>query len=170
MDNKEKPFILIADDNAEQLNLLTEWLAKLGYKTIGTTNGKDTINKVFDVVPDLILLDVHMPRPDGYEVCTILKKNPSTKDIPIFFISGLNDPYNKAKAFECGGLDYLCKPIQMYELKAKIEMQIDMCRKGFEVECFSEDIVNMEQQIIQLKKEVNAMAIEQNKKKPYADI
>src|ERR687885_514258 len=78
--------------------------------------------------PDLILLDIHMPGMNGYEVCQRLKANPNTQDIPVIFISALNEVFDKVKAFTVGGVDYITKPFQVEEVVARVETHLAVQR------------------------------------------
>ncbi|PSF37870.1 hybrid sensor histidine kinase/response regulator [Aphanothece hegewaldii CCALA 016] len=119
-----KKNILIVDDQADNLRLLDLILTKSGYKVRKALNGKTAINTVKITSPDLILLDIKMPEMNGYEVCQFLKADENTKDIPIIFISALNDVLDKVKAFKVGGLDYITKPFQEEEVIARVENQL----------------------------------------------
>jgi PleD family two-component response regulator len=104
-----KPNILIVDDHPESLRLLSQILSKRGYKVRPTRDGKMALNFACSTPPDLILLDIMMPGMDGYQVCEQLKACAKTKDIPVIFISGLNEVFDKVKAFSLGAVDYIAK-------------------------------------------------------------
>lgn len=105
--------ILIIDDKLENLKVLSEMLKHQGYKIRQAINGTSGLRAIHSAPPDLILLDIKMPDMDGYEVCQQLKSDPQTEEIPIIFISGLNEVLDKVKAFELGGVDYISKPFQV---------------------------------------------------------
>ena len=90
-----KPNILIVDDHPESLRLLSQFLSKQGYKVRPTRDGKFALKFARSTPPDLILLDIMMPGMDGYQVCEQLKACPKTKDIPVIFISALNEVFDK---------------------------------------------------------------------------
>lgn len=119
-----KANLLIVDDKPDNLRLLAAILTKKGYKIRKALNGKTAINTIKMVPPDLILLDINMPEMNGYEVCQILKSDQNTKDIPIIFISALDDVLDKVKAFQVGGLDYVTKPFQEEEVIVRVENQL----------------------------------------------
>jgi len=122
-DKAYKGKILIVDDTPSNVKLLSMMLAqKYDIRTV--TNGRQALSEVSVVMPDLILLDIQMPDIDGYEVCQKLKANDSTHDIPIIFISGLDEVLDKVKAFEVGGVDYVTKPFQIKEVLARVQNQI----------------------------------------------
>ncbi|WP_299410677.1 diguanylate cyclase [Acaryochloris sp. IP29b_bin.148] len=118
--------ILIVDDTLENLRLLSNMLAIQGYSIRKATGGEMALNSVDSLLPDLILLDILMPDLNGYEVCIQLKKNPQTANIPIIFLSALDDPLDKVKAFEVGGVDYLTKPFQLEEVLARVHNQLSL--------------------------------------------
>jgi len=121
--------ILIVDDLPDNLRILTQMLTGKGYKVRKAINGETALLACESSPPDLILLDIKMPDLDGYQVCTILKDNPMTKDIPVIFISALSDTFDKVKAFEVGGIDYITKPFQLEEVLARIESQLTIQRQ-----------------------------------------
>ena len=120
--------ILIVDDNPANLNLLNEILSQQGYKVRAALSGKIALKSVKIAPPDLILLDILMPEMDGYEVCQELKNSPLTKDIPVIFISALNEVFDKIKAFSMGGVDYIPKPFRAEEVLVRIQNQLRICR------------------------------------------
>jgi PAS domain S-box-containing protein len=123
-----KDNVLIVDDNPVNLNLLSEILSKQGYKVRAALSSTLALKSVQLNQPDLILLDILMPEMDGYEVCQKLKSSPTTQDIPVIFISALNEVLDKIKAFSLGGVDYITKPFQAEEVLARIENQLRVKR------------------------------------------
>ncbi|MBR8829225.1 MAG: response regulator [Gomphosphaeria aponina SAG 52.96 = DSM 107014] len=119
-----KADILVVDDTPENLRLLMGILAKQGYKVRPTTNGKNALAVARRESPDLILLDILMPEMDGYSVCKELKADPNFTNIPVIFISALNEPIDKVQAFAVGGVDYISKPFQLEEVVARVENQL----------------------------------------------
>jgi PAS domain S-box-containing protein len=120
--------ILVIDDTPENLALLSQMLTERGYKVRSVTKGSSGIRGAQAVPPDLILLDVKMPQMDGYEVCHQLKAEPRTKDIPVIFISALGDVFDKIKAFQAGGVDYITKPFQVEEVLARLKTHLTIGR------------------------------------------
>lgn len=116
--------ILIVDDVAANLQLLAQMLSEKGYKTRTAPDGQLALRSVELTPPDLILLDIMMPAMDGYKVCQALKASGKTKDIPVIFISALNEVFDKIKAFEVGGVDYITKPFHEAEVLARVSNQI----------------------------------------------
>ncbi|MEA5471396.1 putative bifunctional diguanylate cyclase/phosphodiesterase [Spirulina sp. 06S082] len=118
--------ILIVDDTPENLRLLSVMLAQEGYKVRQAINGTIALNAVRRLAPDLILLDIMMPELDGYEVCQALKADPKTEEIPIIFLSALDDIFDKVKAFSVGGIDFINKPFQIQEVLIRVKSQLDL--------------------------------------------
>ena len=168
--NDKKRTILIADDNPNNLKVLSETLTEFGYDVRVAMDGKAAVKSALAEVPDMILLDIHMPEMDGYEACEKLKKDNRTKEVPIIFISALNESFNKIKAFEYGAVDYLTKPIQMGETRARVAVHLELRQKIKELEIFNKIMLDREMRIIELKKEVNDLATDTGKEAPYPEI
>ncbi len=118
--------ILIVDDTPANLRLLSNMLSEQGYKVRPAPNGKLALMGVRAAIPDLILLDITMPEMDGYAVCAQLKADPQTRDIPIIFISALDQTEDKIKAFQLGGVDYITKPFHMEEVLARVKTHLTL--------------------------------------------
>lgn len=123
MENNGKK-ILVVDDTVENLNILKNILEKEHYDVYLSKDGNKAIEIAKELQPDLILLDILMPNLDGYETCTILKKDHDTKDIPIIFLSALSSPEDKIKAFDVGGIDYIPKPFHDREVIARVKAHL----------------------------------------------
>jgi len=121
--------ILIVDDLLENLSLLSSLLDEQGYEVRSVTNGKMALRTVKKHLPDVILLDIMMPEMDGYQVCAALKKDEQTREIPVIFLTALNEVFDKIKAFKLGGSDYITKPFQIEEVIARIEHQLEIKRQ-----------------------------------------
>ena len=119
-----KADILVIDDTPENLALLSQMLTEKGYKVRSVTKGSTAIRGAKAAPPDLILLDVKMPEMNGYEVCQHLKADDLTHDIPVIFISALGDVFDKVKAFQVGGVDYITKPFQVEEVLARLDTHL----------------------------------------------
>lgn len=113
--------ILIVDDKPDNLRLLSTMLNEQGYETRGVISGPMALRATRSSPPDLILLDIMMPQMNGYEVCSQLKADEDTRDIPVIFISAKDEVLDKVKAFAVGGVDYVTKPFQFEEVLARIE-------------------------------------------------
>ena len=116
--------ILIVDDRPENLHFLSDILTNRGYQVQRAIAGRLAINAAIASPPDLILLDVVMPDMDGYTVCQHLKTNQVTRDIPIIFLSVIDEVSEKVKAFDLGAFDYITKPLQAEEVLARVENQL----------------------------------------------
>lgn len=120
--------ILIVDDNLPNLRLLSAMLIEMGYSVRAVINGPMALKSVHIDIPDIILLDINMPEMNGYEVCNHLKNDEQTCNIPVIFLSALDEVMNKVEAFEAGGVDYITKPFQVEEVLVRIENQLAIQR------------------------------------------
>ncbi|MFN5855801.1 MAG: diguanylate cyclase domain-containing protein [Pseudanabaenaceae cyanobacterium] len=116
--------ILLIDDLPENLKLLTDLLSQIGYVVRSAVSGMRGFKSAKSKPPDIILLDIKMPEMDGYQVCTTFKNDPDLSNIPILFISALDETFDKLKAFQVGGVDYITKPFQIEEVAARIEAHL----------------------------------------------
>jgi len=116
--------ILIVDDILANLDLLTRMLTRKGYTVRAVDAGRKALAIAQAELPDLILLDVCMSDMDGYTVCQALKANAQTQEIPVIFISALNEVSNKIRAFDVGGVDYITKPFRIAEVIARVTTHI----------------------------------------------
>ncbi len=121
-----KNTILIVDDTQANLQYLNLMLLEQDYQVRLAINGAIALKIAKKVLPDLILLDIRMPKMDGYEVCEQLKADEKTRDIPIIFVSALNETVDKVKAFSIGGVDYVSKPFQAEEVLARIKTHLNL--------------------------------------------
>jgi len=127
--SKPPASILIVDDTPANLNVLSTILTQQGYKVRPANNGEVALVVAQRATPDLILLDIQMPGMNGFEVCKKLKEIDQTRDIPVIFISALDEVLDKVEAFEVGGVDYITKPFQILEVLARIEHQLTLRRQ-----------------------------------------
>jgi diguanylate cyclase (GGDEF)-like protein len=125
----DKGNILIVDDVPENLHLLSKLLQARSYKVRSVTSGAMALRTAKAKPPDIILLDIRMPEMDGYEVCQLLKQHPTTRDVPVIFISALGEMLDKVKAFRAGGIDYISKPFEPEEVYLRIETQLMLQRQ-----------------------------------------
>ena len=126
--------ILIIDDVPENIRVLSHLLQEQGYKLRKAVSGQLGIRSARLSPPDLILLDIKMPQMDGYAVCQVLKQDSSTQDIPIIFMSALDETWNKVRAFEVGGQDYITKPFQLEEVLARIKNQMTLQAQRYQLQ------------------------------------
>ena len=113
--------VLIADDNPQILELLEAYLEPLGVRVLLAADGEATLAAVARDQPDLILLDVMMPKRSGFEVCRLLKEDRRYRDIPIIMVTALNEAGDIERARECGADDFLSKPVNKIELLARVQ-------------------------------------------------
>lgn len=123
-DFNTKGDILLVDDYLDNLHLLANMLMNHGYEVRQVLNGQQALKVIEYEPPDLILLDIMMQGMSGYDVCEKLKQNPSTKKIPIIFISAKTDFLDKVKAFQTGGVDYIIKPFFLAEVLCRVETHL----------------------------------------------
>ncbi len=126
---ENKGNILIVDDLLENLQLLSDALLQLGYTVRSVTSGRMALKTVKVKRPDVILLDIKMPEMDGYQVCKTLKADADFRQIPVIFISALDDVFDKVTAFKSGAIDYITKPFQIEEVLARLENQLTIQRQ-----------------------------------------
>ncbi|MFC1784808.1 PP2C family protein-serine/threonine phosphatase [Candidatus Neomarinimicrobiota bacterium] len=112
--------MLAVDDKLENLKILIAYLENSGFEIMVAQGGEEAFQHIERVIPDMILLDILMPGIDGFEVCSRLKTNDVTKDIPVIFMTALTDTADKVKGFELGAVDYLTKPLQHEEVLARV--------------------------------------------------
>ena len=113
--------VLIVDDNPQNIELLAAFLEALPCKIITATDGVEALDKVAHEKPDLILLDIMMPRMSGFQVCRKLKSDPRTRDIQILMVTALNELGDIEQASECGTDDFVSKPVNKFELLTRVK-------------------------------------------------
>jgi DNA-binding response OmpR family regulator len=116
--------IMIVDDTPQNLKLLGNMLREEGYHVYSFPKGEFALKAAERNTPDLILLDINMPGMNGYEVCAKLQEDPVLREIPVIFLSALNETEDKVKAFRAGGVDYITKPFQFEEVIARIRTHL----------------------------------------------
>jgi DNA-binding NtrC family response regulator len=154
--------ILIVDDEVANLKLLKELLSRDGYQVRFSDRPQLAIDSALGQPPALILLDVKMPQMDGFEVCERLKQDERTRDIPIIFISALQDVQDKIRGFEAGGVDFISKPFQDSEVLARVRTHLELRNMQLHLEELVEkrtaEVVKLKNQIeqenIYLRKEI----------------
>lgn len=142
--------ILIVDDTPANLDLLSRMLAEKGYRFRAATSGPRAIAAVQGAKPDLVMLDVNMPDMDGYEVCRRIKSDPATADVPVIFISALDEAIDKVRAFEAGGADYVSKPFQFDEVLARIEHQLAIGRLQRSLQARNEELASKNAELLEI--------------------
>lgn len=124
--NNQEDDILIVDDTPANLRLLSQMLTQRGHRVRAVTSGPRALASAQMSLPNLILLDIKMPEMDGYEVCQRLKAAAQTRDVPVIFISALDELQDKVRAFAVGGVDYITKPFQVEEVVARVETHLTL--------------------------------------------
>jgi CheY-like chemotaxis protein len=137
--------ILIADDNAVNVELLEAFLTGVDCEIGIAVDGRDTLDKVATFKPDLILLDVMMPKLSGFEVCQKLKTDPATKRIMILMVTALNELGDIERAVQAGTDDFLSKPVNKLELTKRVENMLRLRHVTDELERLRQYITGMEE-------------------------
>lgn len=143
-DSNRKSRILIADDNSANVELLEAMLVDVDCDMAVAVDGRDTLEKVASFKPDLILLDVMMPKLSGFEVCRKIKESPATKSIMVLMVTALNELGDIERAVESGTDDFLSKPVNKIELLKRVENMLRICHMTDEVERLRRYIEDME--------------------------
>src|SRR4028119_119024 len=126
MNPTKQDLILIVDDDSTNLKVLFSFLKESGFKVLVAQDGNSAIEKLQEVSPDLILLDVMMPGINGFETCRRLKSSTLTKDIPVIFMTVLSETIDKLQGLSLGAVDYITKPFQQEEVLARIKLHLKM--------------------------------------------
>ena len=147
-DGREQPErILLVDDNPTNLQVLFQTLEGRGYNLLVAKDGETAISIAIKALPELILLDIMMPGIDGYEVCRRLKNDPTTKEIPIIFLSALGETKDKVRGLDLGAVDYISKPFQAEEVIARVNTHITIDRLRREVQA-QKDALERELEVV----------------------
>jgi len=113
--------ILVVDDNEQNLELLVAYLETLNCPVVTAVDGVDALEKIAAEEPDLILLDIMMPRMSGFEVCRKIKSDPTTRDIPVIMVTALNELTDIERGVESGTDDFITKPVNRLELTTRVK-------------------------------------------------
>ncbi len=139
--------VFIVDDNMVNRKLLAAILKKEGYALLEAEDGEQAVAMTFREMPDLILLDIMMPKKDGYEVCLELKKDSRTANIPIIFLSAKSQTEDKIKGLDLGGADYVTKPFDRGEVLARVRAQLKIARLTRELIGANEELVSKQDKL-----------------------
>jgi CheY-like chemotaxis protein len=123
---KKTPAILVVDDNEQNLELIQAYLEDIECKTLAAFDGKQALDMIAQTPPDLVLLDIMMPKMSGFEVCRILKNDSATKDIPIIMVTALSEFGDIERAIDCGTDDFLSKPVNKMELLTRVRTMLKL--------------------------------------------
>ena len=126
--------ILLVDDNAQNLELMQAFLEELGCSLRTASDGVEAIESIEKSNPNLVILDVMMPRMSGFEVCQKIKSQPSTRDIVVIMVTALNEVSDYERAVECGTNDFITKPVNKLELVTRVRtlLELALVKQGFE--------------------------------------
>ena len=145
--------ILVIDDTPTNLRVVSAFLEEAGYRVLVAEDGNDAKDVISQRTPDLILLDVLMPGPNGYETCLELKSSPQTRNIPVIFMTALTETSEKVKGFQVGGVDYITKPFQQEEVLARVKTHLALRELRRQLETKNQQL---EEQNHLLREEINA--------------
>jgi DNA-binding response OmpR family regulator len=151
---KVKGNLLIVDDDLSARQTLEALLTQEGYEVRCATNGRMALMFAGEDPPELILLDIRLPDIDGFQVCRRLREGPQTENIPVIFLSGLDEVVDKVKGLAAGGVDYLTKPYQGEELLARVETHLNLRRLQKQIEVQN---VQLQQEITKSKRAEEAL-------------
>jgi DNA-binding response OmpR family regulator len=140
----KKSQILIVDDDKDILDITCDFLEGKGYKVLQAGTGKEALKKTRASKPNLILLDVMMPKMDGFWLCRVMKSDPKLQNIPIIFLTAKDDAQSRIEGQKCGGDDYLTKPFDLDALELRIKAQLNRMSK--------DDIVEKIEEILEIPK------------------
>jgi signal transduction histidine kinase len=138
MNTNDKPCILVVDDTPENIDILFDAL-KSTYQIKAALNGPKALEIAYETPPDLIILDVVMPKMTGYEVCKQLKSNPKTANIPIIFLTSMDQVEDEEKGLSLGAVDYVQKPIKINIVKRRIETQVKLKQTMDQIACSNQE-------------------------------
>ena len=141
--------VLVVDDEAANVQLLTTLLTREGYAVVTASNGEEALGAVARESPDLVLMDVLMPKLNGYQVCEQLKKNDATRLTPVVLVTALNEREGKIRGINSGADDFLTKPINAHELKARVRSLVRLKR-------YTDDLDSAESVILSLALTIEA--------------
>jgi len=134
----EKSRILIIDDDKDILDITRTFLESRGYEVLQANTGKEALKVVSESRPNLVLLDVMMPKMDGFWLCRVLKSDPKLQHIPVIFLTAKDDAQSRIEGQKCGGDDYLTKPFDLDALNLRIKAQLKRLSKDEVVEQIEE--------------------------------
>jgi signal transduction histidine kinase len=135
-----KESILVVDGDPDMLLLLRELLNTSHYRIRPVNSGTMALTASAALPPDLILLDVHMPDVDGYELCRKFKHDDALRDVPVIFLSAVDEAFDKVRAFRCGAVDYIAKPFQVEELRARIATHLNLRKYSRELKAANNEL------------------------------
>jgi serine phosphatase RsbU (regulator of sigma subunit) len=152
---KDKDYvILVVDDNPTNIGIIVDYLAESGFKIIVARHGEMGLKRAKFSKPDLILLDVMMPGIDGFETCRRLKADDTSKNIPVIFMTALENIEDKLKGFEAGGVDYITKPVQHEEVLARINTHLRIQDLTHKLQQANQELSQTNQELLELSQKL----------------
>ncbi|MEZ4674215.1 MAG: response regulator transcription factor [Caldilineaceae bacterium] len=165
------PVILLVDDSPANVHLLVQSLTQEHFKVLVAENGASALESVRYALPDIILLDVVMPGMDGFVTCQRLKENPATRDIPVIFLTALDEAVDKVRGFRVGGVDYITKPLQTTEVVARVRTHLSLRELRQALEVQNEQLEDrVLERTVQLQEEVERRKQNESEKHKLLDI
>jgi CheY-like chemotaxis protein len=125
-EDTKKPVVLVVDDNLQNLELIMAYLEDVDCQTVSASSGTEALDIISSQIPDLVLLDVMMPRISGFEVCRRIKNDPKTAHIPVIMVTALNELADIEKAINSGTDDFLSKPVNKWELITRVKTMLKL--------------------------------------------
>lgn len=161
-----KPFVVLVDDIPQNIQVLYQILSKLDYSFAIATNGEEVFSVVKRRKPDLILLDVMLPDIDGFSICRKLKEDDTFKDVPIIFLSAKTELEDKIEGFNAGGVDYITKPFEEYEVVVRVKTHLnlkhakdELVRRQIELKDALDKLKKQQNDLVELEKRNSEMAL-----------
>jgi len=154
--DRKKNTVLLVDDIPANIKILVGALRE-NYRLVVATSGLDALKAANEKQPDLILLDVMMPGMDGYEVCKRLKSQRETADIPIIFVTAMNEEKDETRGFLLGAVDYIVKPVNPVIVKARVQTHIALCMAQRELQRHRDEL---EEIVLERTRELRETQIE----------
>lgn len=134
--------VLLVDDNEQNLELLLAYLEELGCTLRTANDGPEALDAIAKKTPDLVLLDIMMPRMSGYQVCKKIKADPASKDVPVLMVTALNEVADAERAVEVGATDFLTKPVNRVELLARVRSLLKLAMLQKQLRGSASDVRN----------------------------
>ena len=150
----QPPSILVVDDDPANLSVMFDYLKDMGFRVTVARDGESALEKARYGQPDLILLDLLMPKIDGFETCRRLKADETLKNIPVIFMTALTETEDKVKGFQAGGVDYITKPFQQEEVLARIKTHLALRAMQRRIEAQN---TQLQQEIVERKRAEEAL-------------
>lgn len=139
--------VFLVDDNPANVRLLAEILKKAGHRVRASVSARHALETIRTHPPEVLLLDVSMPEMDGFQLCGALKDEPSTRGIPVLFLSAHDAPAERVRAFAAGGADYVMKPFEAEEIVARVASLLRLTRLEKEAAALREEVRRLSEEL-----------------------